>query len=206
MNSQQVSIATPPGFTGLPIADAQERDSAAVTELAERIAEQSQQPREQVAESLTAVASSLAGANVQVFGKFAVGETEPALATLVLATTPLQQAAPDLMENNRHTVVDALLQQYRARNPDAEARRISLPIGPALASVVAGAYQLPPEATGRAEETVRPVFRNEFQIPSPEGDALIMLTISADSASGWEEIAEQSIGIANSLSILRGEE
>lgn len=195
----QAILDVPAGFVGLPITGGEETDAGSRAALAERVAAHTGDSAEQLAAYLTWLTADMASAGVRVFGKFAVGDDDPALATLVLADTPLTEIDNSLVTANRTALTAALLKRYVERNPHADARTVTLQSGPAMAAIVTGEYRLPPELTERDEEVVVPVFRAEFQIPAPDGSRLTFLTISADSVKGWPQIAEQAVSVANSV-------
>lgn len=198
---QRVALDVPPGFTGLPISAAQESGSDATAELAGQISQQTNQEPGELAELLADLATGLANINIEIYGKFAVGDDSPSLASLTLARVPLSEERAVRFSVNRQLLVDALVHQYGERKPHADVRRISLPIGPALAAVITGQYELPPEVAGTPEGLVHPVFRTEFQIPTPDGRELLLLNVNADSDSDWSTIAEQSVAVAQSLRV-----
>lgn len=165
-------------------------------------APESGQSEQELASYLAVFADWLRPQHVVLFGKFATG-TEPVLATVALALVPLDGPAVETAANNLDVVAGDLHAEFRERHPGADSRVIRLPIGPAVAGLVIGEFRLPPEVTGEPAEVIRPTCRAEFQIPLPGGRALAVLSVSADSADGWPDIADQAGRIARSLTIGR---
>lgn len=104
-----------------------------------------------------------------------------------------------MLAASRSTVADALLDVYRQKHPQADARPVRLPIGPAMVAIEVGEFRLPPEVTGQASELVRPRLKAEYQIPLPSGEGVVILTVSAESETGWPSIARASTLVACSL-------
>lgn len=203
-DSLRVLIDTPPGFTGLPLTSDNDVDQASVAGLAEQVSGHTEVSAHQLTQYLAPIAAEANANNVRLFGKFAVGDSEPMLATLVMAVARITEEPNSTLGSHRGALAASLLRKYRERNPQADSRTLSLPIGPAVAGVVTGSYRLPPDVTGDSEEVIRPVFRTELQIPTPDGQTLIFLTISADNASNSENLtmlAESAMTIAQSVRI-----
>ncbi|TCP53117.1 hypothetical protein EV191_105180 [Tamaricihabitans halophyticus] len=199
----QILIDTPPGFAGLPLTADAMRNEAAVHDLARRIAEHDgQHSPEQLASYLGVFTQTMGANNIRLFGRFAVGGEEPALATLALAVAELADPESEDAERCRAhptKAAEALVTQFRQRHPDAHVQVVRLNIGPALGAVVAGDYVLPPELTGQETSVRRPVIRAEFQIPAPDGAKLITMSLTTDNEDGWPAIARESVRIANTI-------
>ncbi|WP_158881842.1 hypothetical protein [Amycolatopsis anabasis] len=199
----RILLDVPPGFTGLPLSADGQDNARRVADFAEKAARETGQKPGPVGEFLAGMVNGMLANNVRLFGKFAVGDEEPVLATLSMAIAPLSGDLA-VLDGRRDALVESLLRLYREQHPRSDVKIVRLPIGPAVAAVVAGEYRLPGEVTGQLSESVRPVFRTEFQIPTPDGTQVILLSVSADSGDGWPLIAERSVTIARSVRVEQG--
>lgn len=80
-----------------------------------------------------------------------------------------------------------------------DVRVVELTAGPAMVAASAGEYRLPPEITGQPETVVRPEFKAEFQLPTPDGKRLVVMAVTTDSEAGWSAVAAEAMRIANSI-------
>ncbi|MFE0023072.1 hypothetical protein [Amycolatopsis sp. NPDC059021] len=196
----QVRVDLPPGFAGLPISTSDEQNAAQVWALAGKVAEETGQSREEFAQYLHALTPGLAEQGVRLFGRFAVGDDNPGLATLTVAIQAWPARPPEGFGDNPHIVAAALAEQYRERHPGADARAIPLAIGPAMVAVEQGEFRLPPAVTGD-DEVVRPGLRIEVQIPLPDNAGLAVLSVVSGDEAQWEAVVEQTRLIANSVRV-----
>lgn len=197
-------IDLPPGFTGLTVTGDSEQDAAQVEALAQRTAAPAGQSRERMADHLGIIANMLADNRALLFGRFATRENteqEPVTATVVLAMPELDTEDTDVSQvaRNGNLVAAELERQYRQRHPESDVRVVELTAGPAMAAASAGEYRIPPEMTGQAETVVRPEFKAEFQLPTPDGKRLVIMAVTTDSEAGWPAVAADAMRIANSI-------
>jgi hypothetical protein len=197
----------PPGFTGLPMDSTAERTAANVRELAIKVTGATSRPSNEVQAELAMLAEILADKNVRLLGKFSAEDNsldEPATGTLAILVQSLGSPDDNIVAQaaeNRQVLVNALVKQYRERNPVADARSVELPIGPALVAVFGGDYHLPPEITGNPKTQKVPEFTAEFQIPTPDASHLVMMTIKCNNETGWPAVANTAMRIAESIKI-----
>lgn len=199
-----LSIDVPPGFAGIPITGGGEQIAARVRELAATAAESAPHSADELAESFGAMAHFMAREDIRLFGRFAVSDEtmpEPVLANLALAL-PALDVDDDLAEtvgNNRGEVAKQLVARYRERFPDADVHQVTLDAGPAMVAQRAGEYHIPAALSRGRGEVVRTEFKAEFQIPSPDGRRLVVMTVTTGSEQGWPLVAAEAVRIANSI-------
>lgn len=197
-------IDVPPGFAGLPITGKGEDIAAHIRELSTKAADSSPQPIDDLEDNLGAIAHFMARENIRLFGRFAVSADdlpEPVLANLALAMPRLDVGRDQVetIRENRHNVAKELVKLYRERFPDADVHEVTLDMGPAMVAQRAGEFHIPPAATGRPDEVVRTEFKAEFQIPTPDGLRLVIMTVTTDSEAGWPAVAAEAVRIANGI-------
>lgn len=197
-------IDLPPGFTGLTVTGDSEQDAAQVEALAQRTAEAAGQSHERMADHLGLIAHVLADNRARLFGRFATRENteqEPVTGTVVLAMPELDTEDTDVasVARNGNLVAAELERQYRQRHPASDVRVVELAAGPAMVAASAGEYRLPPEMTGKAQTVVRPEFKAEFQLPTPDGKRLVVMAVTTDSEAGWPAVAADAMRIANTI-------
>ncbi|OLT44194.1 hypothetical protein BJF85_20140 [Saccharomonospora sp. CUA-673] len=209
-NEPRLRVDLPPGFAGIPITGSEEDVLRSIDRMVARAAETAQATQttppnvDELRAQLTALTGALAEQRIQLYGRFAVDgaePTEPALATLTLAmreltTTPEQR---DLLGDQRGAIVAELARAYRKRVPDArvEAQRITL--GPAVVAYRAGSYHFTDEETGGRGPDVRPEFKVEVQIPTPDLTRIIVLVVVTGSEAAWPSTIAHTAAIANSI-------
>lgn len=197
-------IDVPPGFAGIPITGSGEQIAARVRALATKAAETTEHSAEELAESIGAMAHFMAREDIRLFGRFAVSDEtmpEPVLANLALAMVALDVDS-DLAEtvgDNRGEVAKQLVRRYRERFPDADVHPVTLDAGPAMVAQRAGEYHIPAELTRGRGAVVRTEFKAEFQIPSPDGRRLVVMTVTTGDERAWPLVAAEAVRIANSI-------
>lgn len=197
-------IDLPPGFTGLTVTGDSEQDAAQVQALAQRTAAAAGESPERMTDHLGIIAHVLTDNRARLFGQFATRENtdqEPVTATVVLAMPELDTTDTDVasVARNGNVVAAELERQYRQRHPESDVRVVELTAGPAMVAASAGEYRLPPEMTGQPETLVRPEFKAEFQLPTPDGTRLVVMAVITDSEAGWPAVAAEAMRIANSI-------
>ncbi|MBA8823234.1 hypothetical protein FHX42_000563 [Saccharopolyspora lacisalsi] len=150
---QRIETERPPGFAGLAIGRSADELRARARALATELAQHGAGDVEQLAEHLALVGARFSRFDVRVFGQFPVGDTDPALATMTLAASELNTDDREEVRRNRYATASAMLRQYQQRHPDADARIVQVPSGPAVAAVVAGEFRLPAEQFGEVTRT-----------------------------------------------------
>jgi len=197
--SPKLRMDLPPGFVGMPVSGDDETNAGYAWVVGERVAGSIDKTAQQFGSYLMALAPKLKENGIRLVGKFAVGDTPEYVATLTMAVSRWPDADPELLASKRESVAGALVAAYLESHPEADARLVRLPIGPAMAAVEAGEFRLPPAYTGLDETVVRPEVRAEYQIPLPDGESVLILAVAAQSETGWPAIAEQTAVVAHSV-------
>lgn len=192
-------IDLPPGFTGMPVTGDDSMNARLAWSISEKVAAPAGRSTEDFAAALMVLTPDLKANGVRLFGKFAAGDGPEYLATLSLGVLTWPDADTEMLALRRTAVAEALLNVYKTKHPQADARLLRLPIGPALAAVEAGEYRLPPTYTGRPTEVVRAQAKVEYQIPLPDGEHVAVLVVTAESKVGWPAVAEAASRVAYSL-------
>lgn len=192
-------IDLPPGFAGMPVTNDDETNTRIAWAVGEKVAARAGKTTEEFSGYLLAMAPIMKNNGIRLFGKFAVCEGPDYVATLTMGVARWPDGDPEMLAASRSAVAGALLDVYRQKHPRADARPVLLPIGPAMAAIEAGEFRLPPEVTGQASELVRPRLKAEYQIPLPSGEGVVILTVTAESETGWPSIARATTLVACSL-------
>lgn len=203
-NEPRLRIDLPAGFAGMPITGTEEDVLRSIDGVVARAAENGRTDVDELRTHLTAMTGSLAQQHVRLYGRFAVGGddvAEPALATLTLAmpelnTTPQQR---DLLREQRSAVVIELARAYRERVPHAHVRANRVTLGPAIVAHSSGEYHFSADDTGGKGPMVRPEFKAEFQVPTPDLRRIIILVVVTGNEAAWPLVAAQTRRIADSV-------
>lgn len=194
-----VVVEPPEGLVELPLDLDPGRRRLAADQLAERLAEVTAEGSEEFASLAVAAGDDLLPRGVRTLGQFVVDAPDgPALGTLVIGIGVLER--PEHIDDAfTEQAIEALAVQTAGRRPYADTRRVDLPCGPAVASLVFGEYRLPPEETGAATETVVPTFRAEFLVPTPAWDHIVVVDVSTSNEAGWPLVSTTAVEVARSI-------
>ncbi|MPY96487.1 MAG: hypothetical protein GEU97_00520 [Actinophytocola sp.] len=200
-------LTPPPGFVGLPL-HADERDTAAgIDSLTAKLVPHASEHAADLPRYVTWFAHLLAEKNIRLYGQFAVEVRDKAvLADLAAAVVPLDVDSDDqlvALRNHRDVVVAQLRQRYLAHHPHAHTTVTRLALGPAMVAVTAGEYRLPPDLTGH--EAVLPRIAAEFQIPTPDGAHVVLLTASTAHDAACQSMLTAATRVANSVRVTRSQ-
>ncbi|WP_162788453.1 hypothetical protein [Amycolatopsis albispora] len=191
MTTPRISLTVPPGFTGLSLAGNPETLADRIRSLAGELAPRTGVTAAELAFHLARVADWTGPHGVRLLGKFAVGDPDPALASLTLMLRPLGGVLPE----PREEAVAGLGRSLRERRPSCQIRPITLAAGPAIAVLTEGEFRFPDD------RGTRPVFRIDFHLPTPGGRGLVVLSVSADTGERQAEIATAAVRVANSIRV-----
>ncbi|MPY77191.1 MAG: hypothetical protein GEV04_01600 [Actinophytocola sp.] len=201
-------LTPPPGFVGLPLR-ADEQDS--IEALTGKLAPHAGERAEELPRYVTWFAHLLAEENIRLYGRFAVDVDaldEPVLADLAVAIASLNTTCEDnlaALGSNRDVAVARLRQQYLARQPHADARIIRLAMGPAMVAVTAGEYRLPSDLAQNGRAAVLPRITAEFQIPTPDGAHIVLMTVSTAIEAACQAVLTAAMRVANSIRVTRSQ-
>lgn len=191
----ELLLTPPPGFVGLPLhADEQATLTPHSGERATGL------PR-----YVTWFAHLLAEEDIRLYGRFAVVDgvvDAPVLADLAVAVAPWDGDDRATVRGNRDVAVARLRKQYLARQPHADVRVLRLAIGPAMVAVTAGQYRLPPDVTRHGQD-VLPRISAEFQIPTPDGTHVALMTVSTANEAGCQGVLTTAMRVAYSIRVTR---
>jgi hypothetical protein len=183
-----LQIDLPPGFAGLPVANDDNLNRGHAWTVAESLAAGAGKTIEEFGSYLMALVPTMQANGVRVFGKFAVGPRQGDVATLTLGVVQWPELAP----GNRDAVVAAMAEQYRDSHPRAAVQPVRLPVGPAVVAISGGEYHLP-------EGDLRAQIKAEYQIPLPDRQSVVILSVVAGSEDAWPAVAEATAKVAWSL-------
>lgn len=205
----ELLLTPPPGFVGLPLHVDEHQKAASIDALAAKLIPHVGERAAEVPRYVTWFAHLLAEENIRLYGQFAVdvaGLEDPVLADLAIAVAPLDITQDDqlvAMRSHRDVAVAQLRQQYLARHPHAHATVIQLAMGPAMVAVTAGEYRLPPDLIRDGQESVLPRIAAEFQIPTPDGTNIVLLTASTANDAACRAMLTAAMRVANSIRVTR---
>lgn len=196
-----VSLDVPPGFTGLSITGDGRSVAARISELSDKVAEETAGDSASLQQNLGAVAQLLTEKDVRLYGVFTADASEPTPATLLLAVVELEDADTHAaaIRSHRHALATQLVRNYRQRHPAATVDVLELSQGPAMVAQRAGDHHLSPEATGTSGTKLIPELSVEFQIPSPDGAYLVVMVVTTSSEAGWSAVGDAAKSIADSI-------
>jgi hypothetical protein len=192
---REVLLACPERVAGLPLHP--DADRAAV---ADDLAQVVGRPAHDVRRALEDSATELRNEGLRLLGSFVVAGSDGSDGSAMVAAALRELAAPDVVDDLfADRAADALRNDMAEHRPYADTRRIELPAGPAVASLVFGQYDLPPGETGAEETITIPTFRAEFLIPTPEWDGVVVLDVSTTDEAAWPEVSVEAVRIARSV-------
>lgn len=200
-------LTPPPGFVGLPLRTGGPDNVANIDALAAKLAPHAGEHSAELPRYVTWFAHLLAEENIRLYGRYPVDVDaldEPVLADLAAAVVPLDIGSDDqlvALRNHRDVVVAQLRQRYLERHPHAHTTVARLAMGPAMVAVTAGEYRLPSDLT--RQETVLPRIAAEFQIPTPDGAHVALLTASTAHDAACQAMLTATTRVANSIRVTR---
>ncbi len=199
-------LTPPPGFVALPLRADDQDNPTGIDALAAKLTQHTTE-REDLPRYVTWFTHLLPEDSIRLYGQFAVDVDsldEPVLADLAAAVVPLDVDSDDqlvALRNHRDVVVAQLRQRYLARHPHAHTTVARLAMGPAMVAVTAGEYRLPPDLT--RNEAVLPRIAAEYQIPTPDGAHVALLTASTAQEAACHAVLTAVTRVANSIRVTR---
>lgn len=187
-----IALFPPSSFEPAPL------DPRGAADLATEVRATSNADAAVVAEAIPPAASVLHERGVRLVGRFGVG-SQGECATLSAAVTELSAPGDGFVPEHG---IGALREERRALRPYADTRRVDLPAGPAVASLVFGQFDFPLEEAGADDTVTVPTFRAELLIPTPEWDGIVVLDVSTTDETAWSDVAPEAVRIARSLRFL----
>lgn len=190
----RASFTSDTGGPDLPLDPAEPNHTARVGSLVSSVAPVGDLDPDQLAAWLNASIAELRSTGLRMIGRIDA-------ATVAVAVSEL--TAPGIVDDLfADRAADALRDDAVGRRPHADTRRIDLPCGPAVASLVFGQFDLPPEETGAGEIITIPTFRAEILVPTPEWDGIVVLDVSTTDEDSWPEVSREAVRLARSLRFL----
>ncbi len=205
----ELLLTPPPGFVGLPLRADEQDNATTIDALTAKLTPHANEHAPELPRYVTWFAQLLAEENIRLYGRFAVDVAaldEPALADLAVAIVSLNTTSEDqlaALRSERDVAVARLRQQYLARQPHADARVIRLAMGPAMVAVTAGEYRLPPDLARNGRAAVLPRITAEFQIPTPDGAHVVLMTVSTANETACQAVLTAAMRVANSIRVTR---
>ncbi|GAA5111862.1 hypothetical protein [Haloechinothrix salitolerans] len=205
----ELLLTPPPGFVGLPLRANEQDNAPSVDVLAAKLTPHAGEHTAELPRYVTWFAHLLAEESIRLYGRFPVdvdAVAEPVLADLAVAITSLNMTSEDqlaALRSHRDVAAARLRQRYQERHPHADVRVIRLAIGPAMVAVTAGEYRLPSDLTGNGHAAVLPRITAEFQIPTPDGAHVVLMTVSTANDAACQAVLTAAMRVANSVRVTR---